>query len=94
MIDVSFIAMKSRYSIHDPEMYTFVDCQSGKWPKGFFLDMSPHCNALRMNNSIGQIMLAFASADIIVILVGIMIAQWYDYTAIPSSARTDIDNRV
>ncbi|XP_055333071.1 uncharacterized protein LOC129584781 [Paramacrobiotus metropolitanus] len=88
MICVTFMAIKVRYSLHDPELSTFEDCQSPKWPAAFILDMAPHCNALRMNNSVGQMMLAFASAVIIVGITGTVIAQHFDYGPVPVSSRT------
>jgi hypothetical protein len=71
-ICVFFMAFKIKFIIHDPEAHTFVDCDAPRWPKSFILDDKPHCNALKMNNSFGQSMLAFASADIIVCVIGLI----------------------
>ncbi|OQV24469.1 hypothetical protein BV898_01533 [Hypsibius exemplaris] len=68
---IFFMVFKVRFIIHDPEVRTFQDCDQPRWPKSFILDDMPHCNALKLNNSFGQSMLAFASADILVCIIGL-----------------------
>ena len=94
-VDVFYMAFKCRFIIHDPEASVFDDCQQPRWPKSFVLDDMPHCNAQKLNNSIGQSMLAFASADIILIVVGFFLLgrSKYYYERLPVNGNVNIGLR-
>jgi hypothetical protein len=77
---VFFMAFKVKFILHDPEGMTFEDCEAPQWPSKFILDDPPHCNAHKVNSALGQSMLAFASADIIVCVVGLTLLCRTKYT--------------